>query len=111
MLFSTRCHYGVKNDGIDEECSFHERNMKRNSNSNGQPEGIRKFGEIKINVILIINGYVIYIRYESREWINLAPDSEQWRVLIYIIMSLMFRKGWTIYWLVSDHQIHKISTV
>jgi len=44
------------------------------------------------------------------EWINLSPDREQWRVLIYIIIALMFRKGWTIYWLVSVHQLHKIST-
>jgi len=52
-----------------------------------------------------------YMGYENREWINLAPDREQWRVLIYIIIVLMFRKGWTIYWLVSDHQLHKISTM
>jgi hypothetical protein len=51
VLFSTRCHYNVKNDGIGEECSFHGRDMKRNSSSNEQPEGIRKFGEIKINLI------------------------------------------------------------
>jgi hypothetical protein len=54
----------------------------------GKPEGKRPLGRPRRRWVNNIKMYLGEIRWDGRDWIELAQDRDQWRALVNTVMNL-----------------------
>jgi hypothetical protein len=77
----------VKEDEMGRKCSTNGEKRNANMILVGNPEGKRSLGRTRRRWVNNIKMYLREIGGDGMDWINLAQDRNQWRVLVNMLMN------------------------